>query len=77
MTLVYEVVALRTRVGVFEVLDDAGLAECVQAFRHGGGVDKVTMADLKACSFYKSPSTSEVTYWLVPPTCLGHLEQAM
>ena len=48
MTLVYEVVALRTRVGVFEVLDDAGLAECVQAFRHGGGVDKVTMADLKA-----------------------------
>ena len=61
--MVYEVVALRTSVGVFEVLDDTRLAECVQALRHGSGVDKVTMADLKAYSFHQTLSTSRVTYW--------------
>ena len=47
VTLVYEVVALGTRVGVLEVLHDARLAERVEALCHGGGVDEVAVADLE------------------------------
>ncbi len=41
-----QILALWTCVGVLEVLHYARLAERVQTFGHGGGVDQVTVADL-------------------------------
>ena len=46
MRLVDDILAFRTGVVVFQVLDDAGLAEGVQALGDGGGVDQVPVTDL-------------------------------
>ena len=45
------VLAFWTRIVVFQMLDDAGLAECVEAFGDCRGVDQVAMTDLASDHF--------------------------